>query len=210
MTEQIWYNDLSDFMNSNNYMKILPLQEMSTEQKLNAILRFALYLSVLLALLHANYKYLFIAIITALVSAVINQYSSGKKEMNEQFLKKNNAYIVDNKVCSRSTVDNPFMNPSIADITMNPNHPEACNLDNEEVKQMVEDNFNARLFRDVSDLYGNMSSQRQFYTMPVTTIPSNQTDFANWLYNRGTSCKEGNGEQCYRNIHFTEQNTFAR
>lgn len=200
MYDQIWYTDVPGFITNTNYFVIIPSQDMSFEGKLNAILRFAVYLGVFLALVRNDYTYLFIGVVTALVTIVLNEYEDRATEKSQKFLKKRNLDIVDNKVCSRSTVDNPFMNPSISDISLNPNHPVACDIERSDVKRTVETNFNARLFRDVSDLYGKYASQRQFYTVPVTTIPGDQKGFGEWLYNRGPSCKEGNGNQCWQNI----------
>ena len=56
------------------------------------------------------------------------------------------------------------------------------------------------MFIFIESLFNNKSSQRQFYTLPSTTIPNDQGGFANWLYNRGPSCKQGNGDQCWRNV----------
>ena len=199
-TERIWYENLQGFITNDNYYVILPTQYMTIEEKLNALVRFFVYLGVLLAILKQNYKYLFFGIVAALLSVLLHQHEQKSKLWAESFLQEKDLDIVDNRVCSRSTVDNPFMNPSIVDIQDNPDRPPACNLDNERVQDVVEDNFEARLFRDVSDLYGNHSSQRQFYTVPATTIPNDQTAFAKWCFGTGASCKEGNGEQCMANM----------
>ena len=53
---------------------------------------------------------------------------------------------------------------------------------------IVEDN--AEMPSDVNDVFGKMNSQRQFYTMPSTTIPNAQDDFAKWLYLNPKTCKE--------------------
>jgi hypothetical protein len=50
--------------------------------------------------------------------------------------------------------------------------------------------FGHNLFTDVDDLFGKMNSQRQFYTMPSTTIPNKQGEFAKWLYSNPKTCKE--------------------
>ena len=53
------------------------------------------------------------------------------------------------------------------------------------------------------DIFNKNITQRQFYTMPVTTIPNEQTKFANWLYATPPTCKEGNGDQCVKyNLEF--------
>ncbi len=199
--EKIWYEDIAGFLGADSYYVILPMQNMTLEEKLNAIVRFFLYLGVIMMLLKGNYRYIFFGLVAALVTVVVYQNERRDKEAAERFLEATQRTIVDNKVCARSTVDNPFMNPTMLDITENPDRPPACSLENEAVADVVETNFNERLFRDVSDLYGNMSSQRQYYTMPSTTIPNDQTGFAEWRFGRGRSCKEGNGEQCFDNTY---------
>ena len=199
--EKIWYDDLKGFMTADNYLAVLPQQNMSMEQKLNAILRFAIYLGVAMAIIKADYRYLFIGIVMGAITIVLYEHYRKEFKKNEKFLQQKNLDIVDNKVCSKSTVENPFMNVLNNEYATNPDRPPACNVLNDKVQQNIEDNFNARLFRDVSDIYGKMSSQREFYTMPNTTIPNDQQAFAEWCYGVGPTCKEGNGRQCLQNIH---------
>jgi len=92
------------------------------------------------------------------------------------------------------------MNPSIADITDNPERPRACNVTSNEVQQSIDSNFNQRVFQDVSDVFNKQASQREFYTVPNTAIPNDQGGFAQWLYGTGKTCKEGNGMQCFENL----------
>lgn len=203
--EVIWYEDIGAFLTLQNYFIILPMDGMTLEQKLNAIVRFFSYLGVMLMLLRADTRYLFLGIVAAIVSIAIYEHEKKDRAKAERFLEEKQLDIVDAKVCVRSTVDNPFMNPTLADITDNPDRPAACSTSHPKVQEAVEKNFEARLFKDVSDLYGRMSSQREFYTVPVTTIPNDAGGFAQWLYGAGATCKEGNGLQCqnnqYRYIH---------
>lgn len=198
--EKIWYEDVLGFFNNENYYRVIPMQTMTMEEKLNALVRFFIYLGVVLALLRSSYKYLFFGIVAAMMSIALYEYEKSRKVRTEKFLEKHNIDVVDNKVCARSTVHNPFMNPTVIDIVENPDRPAACVLEHDKVHDLVEANFEANMFRDVSDLYGKMSSQRQFYTVPSTTIPNDQEGFAKWLYGTGPSCKEGNGQQCYNNL----------
>lgn len=200
MSSKIWYDDPSSFITYDNYFTVLPTQDMTTEEKINAIVRFFMYLGIVLALVKTDYRYLFFGIIVAIISVFLYKHENHQKAKVEKFLIKNDLDVVNNKVCARPTVDNPFMNPSIADISDNPERPAACDLDNEKIKTVVKQNFNAKLFKEVSDLYGVTASQRQFYTMPSTTIPNNQAGFAEWCYGHGATCHEGNGIQCFRNI----------
>jgi len=194
--EKIWYEDLQGFITSNNYFTLLPSENMLLQEKLNALLRFFLYLGIILALIKADSRYLFFGIVAAIISILVYEMYKVQVKRKENFMNEKGITIVDNKVCSLSTVDNPFMNATMADYGYNPSRPAACNVLNEDVKEQMDENFNERLFKDVGDLYGKMASQRQFYTMPVTTIPNDQTGFAEWLYGTGPTCKEGNGMAC--------------
>lgn len=202
MTEKLWMDDLQGFMTAQNYYVILPSQTMTLEEKLNACVRFFIYLGVILALVRNDARYLFFGIIALLLSLVLYRHEQKDKRLAEAFLERKNMDVLNEKLCVRSTVDNPFMNPSVYDYGANPTRPAACDITHPKVQSAIDKNFYARIFRDVGDLYGTMSSAREFYTLPSTTIPNDQSGFAEWLYGRGSSCKEGDGDQCLRNIHF--------
>lgn len=104
--------------------------------------------------------------------------------------------------CRKPTPDNPYMNPFITDHN-NTNIPEACNSNDNNIKDEITKNFNRDLFMDVDDAFDKANSQRQFYTVPNTGVPSNLIDFANWLYKSPVTCKEDQ-EQClrYEDIRF--------
>lgn len=198
--DKIWYEDISGMFTYANYYTVLPTQDMTMQEKLNAIVRFFVYLGVLLALVRGDYRYIMLGIVAAVITVVINEYEVKKRVGNEKFLEQKQLDIVDNKVCARSTVDNPFMNMSIADISLNPDHPEACSLENPQVKSRIDKNFYTHMFRDVNDIYGKNASERQFYTMPVTTITNDQSGFSKWIHGTKPSCKEPKGgEQCAAN-----------
>lgn len=203
--EKIWYEDLKGSFTSSNYFIVIPSKNMTLEEKINAIVRFFIYFGIVLALVSSNYKYLFFGIVVCLLSFLIYEYEKTIKKEKTKFMDENNITIVNNDLCTKSTVDNPFMNNSILDYSDNPNRPKACDIENEDIKEIVESNFNKNLFKNVSDLYGKMSSQRQYYTMPSTTIPNDRDKFMNWCFApmvETQSCKEGDGLQCYRNLGF--------
>lgn len=201
MPEKIWYDDPSEFIGYTNYFTVLPTQSMTTEEKINALVRLFIYIGIVLALIKADYRYIFFGIIVALVSIVLYEYERKQVAKVEKFLQERDLDVVNNKVCVRSTLDNPFMNPTVSDIMDNPTRPAACALENSKVRDVVEKNFNEHMFKDISDLYGKTASQRQFYTIPSTTIPNDQGGFAEWCYGHGATCKEGNGLQCVANRH---------
>jgi hypothetical protein len=94
------------------------------------------------------------------------------------------------ETCRRPDKENPFMNPLLNDITLNPEDPEpvACNADDEEIKEKIVDCYNENLYRDVEDLFERYNSQRQFYTVPHM-YPNDQKSFADWCYKDDNICK---------------------
>lgn len=103
----------------------------------------------------------------------------------------------------RPTVENPFMNPNILDYN-NGDPPAASNVDDDEIKEQMTINYNHDLYQNVDELWDKKNSQRQFYTIPNTTIPNNQTEFANWLYKLPSNCKEDTS-QCLRYVDLKYQ-----
>jgi hypothetical protein len=100
------------------------------------------------------------------------------------------------KTCKKPSNDNPFMNPSFANYENN-NLLTACNVDDEDIKTMIHQNFTDNLFRDTGDLWDKFSSDRQFYTLPNTQNPNDQKQFAEWCYKQPDTCKQ-NQEHCLK------------
>jgi hypothetical protein len=155
--------------------------------KLNFITKYLIIISLLLTILFQNTNLLLLIPIFCLFIILIrNIYITEKYNNNHNS-------------CTSSTIHNPFMNPSVNDLLIHPNKPEACEYDFE--KTDITDNFYKGMFRNVTDIYNTEGSLRQFYTIPNTHIPNNQEIFAKWLYDDGKSCKEGNYEKCIKNIN---------
>lgn len=98
--------------------------------------------------------------------------------------------------CRRPSVDNPFMNPLTNDFGTE-NVPQACNVEDEEIKNEAVNFFNEDLYRDLDDLWDKKNSQRQWYTLPSTKVPNDQINFAKWCYSMPATCKE-NQTNCLR------------
>ena len=87
---------------------------------------------------------------------------------------------------------NPFMNVLIDEIKYNPTRPEAAAIDGPVVKATLDDFFRVNWYSDPTDVFGKSQSQRQFITMPSSTVPNDRDSFQNWLYKiPGKTGKEG-------------------
>jgi hypothetical protein len=92
------------------------------------------------------------------------------------------------------TAANPFMNILISEISDNPYRKPAADVQGVAVRAELDDYFNTMFARDPGDVFNRTQSQRQWVTMPSTTVPNDQESFANWLYRApGRTYKEGNG-----------------
>ena len=92
---------------------------------------------------------------------------------------------------------NPFMNVLVDEIKYNPNRPQAASVESPVVKATLDDYFRVNWFSDPTDVFGRNQSQREFITMPSTTIPNDRESYQNWLYKiPGKTCKEGGREAC--------------
>lgn len=198
--EKIWYQDITEFINKDNYFIIWPSKDMTFYSQLNCLMRFSLYFAIIVFVIKKDANILFIPIFMGIFTYYINMVEQQKKttenKLMESFDIMKDPYT--GKACHKPTQDNPFMNVLMTDYTKNPQRKPACSM-TPSVKKKVKKYFDTNLYRDVDDIFHKNASDRQFYTTPITTIPNDQTAFAKWLYSTGPTCKEGNGEICYRN-----------
>lgn len=100
-------------------------------------------------------------------------------------------------IVTRPTAANPFMNVLLDEIKYNPTRPPAEAVGDPNNRVNLDDFFRVQWTSDPTDVFGRSQSQRQFYTMPSTSIPNDQGSFQNWLYLiPGKTCKEGGRDAC--------------
>jgi hypothetical protein len=91
------------------------------------------------------------------------------------------------------TPANPFMNVLVTEIGDNPYRAPAASVLNQDVRVELDTYFQTMFASDPGDVFNHTSSQRAWVAAPVTTIPNDQSAFANWLYRvPGQTYKEGN------------------
>jgi hypothetical protein len=185
--DTFWTEDYKVLFYKEKITEFFPTIQMTLIEKLNAIFRMSIYLSILLYLLTGNYLYLYIMISVGLFTCFIYYTQKDNVELYFNSNEKQEQLVVTEDVTPN--VENPFMNINL--ITDNKEkEPAPPSWNNEKIQEDIEDKFGYNLYRDVGDLYGKSNSQRQYYTMPSTTIPNNQTSFAKWCYSTGPTCKE--------------------
>lgn len=100
-------------------------------------------------------------------------------------------------VVTKPTARNPFMNVLLDEITYNPKRPGADIIMQPMNQIILDDYFRVQWTSDPTDVFGRTQGQRQFYTMPSSSIPNDQGSYQNWLYLLpGKTCKEGGRDAC--------------
>ena len=205
--DPFWYNDPSILFRKDRLDEFYPSRNMTLIEQLNAIVRLFIYISILLMLFRKDMNYIFLIIAILVLTYAIYFYSDETVVFNTFTLDRNtlDTDIKVNKDTVEPTIDNPFMNVLLTDYTDNPNRIAVSSLNNynnKKLNEQVDETFYYNLYRDVDDVYDKYNSQRQFYTMPSTTIPNEQDKFVKWAYKTPPTCKEDNGYRCYGNLYF--------
>jgi hypothetical protein len=218
LSDKYWFQDFNVLLNTDVfYLK----SGMSYVEKVNTIVRLSIFIGVVASIVMRNYLYLYIPILTMLLTYVLYLFrqidKSQKMDTSNSQLKEKLSQNVDTNSTLNAVFDaqnelehfnnsksikdatypsqsNPFMNPLPFDSR---DRPEAINQSS--VSSRINKYFNRNLFKEIGDIFNKENSQREFYTVASTTYPSHQEDFANWLYKTPPTCKEGNGNQCVAN-----------
>ena len=181
-------------------INIIPLINMSFKDKLLAISNLIIFLSLIFALIFKNIIFILLGIVLLIFLFYIYLYDEKVKIDTHETLSNRNLGFYDNKICVKTSVENPFMNPSIVDYSNNNNNIKACPFNNEIINDNINTYFKKNVYKDINDFYERKFSERQFYTVPSTTIPNDRQSYEKWLYYKDKTCKENNGIQCYNNI----------
>lgn len=197
--ERIWYEDPIGLFKGDRIARFLPEAHAPLTQQLNAIMRFAVYFSVLMFFVGRRVCAMYSLVLAAAGTAAMNLASQADMFQDARGPEERETSSARPPACSRPTLDNPFGNVMLSDYSTEPDRPPACDLQDPAVADEVEGLFEHNLYRDVSDALHRASSSRQFYTNPSTTIPNDQGAFARWCYMTGPGCKEGNGDRCDTN-----------
>lgn len=211
-SDPFWAKEPKILFQSDRLAEFFPSSKLSNVENYNAIARLGIYISILLMLYHSQGKYAFIGILAALITYFLHKNdpltpfiktTSREQNSSPKPHPRESMETYENTQCTPPSLDNPFMNATMKDyLQADPktgaivDRPPACNPNDPETKKQIDKYFNNNLFKDVTDVFGKMNSQRQFFTMPWTTIPNDpQGDFAKWLYASPTTCKE-NADFC--------------
>jgi len=224
---QFWINQPSVLLDKDDISDLWPMPLMSVEQKLNAITRLVLLLTVLGFLVTSNINIIFTGLITLAIFVILykTQYnlnsdsssSAGANAPKKEGFVNSQMYNMLKPHLTTPTIQNPMMNVLLPEISYNPTRDEAAPAYNPEVEKDINkstegyvvldfeprnmteaEKLQKKLFADLGDKYEFDDSMRTFYTNPNTTIPNDQKGFAEFCFGDMISCKQGNEMACQR------------
>ena len=202
MYTPFWYNQPNILIDKNSLFEIFPIKEYDTVRKLNAVLRFSIYYTIIVFLYNRSTNIFAVPVVTAIVTYFI--WSKNKTIQTDQIdtnLRNDVPNLISlqdhNIGCTIPNKHNPFMNTPFFDVAANKELPQSCtSYDNKGIQRKIEKEFDKGLYRNYTDIFGKENSQRQFFTVPGRQGIPDQSSFAHWLYRTPDTCKEGNSLAC--------------
>lgn len=215
----IWLKNPLILFNKEQIKYLWPRENMSRNEKINAVSRLVIILSILGYLIMKNVNFLFTGLITLGIIAIL--YYAKLYKDKEDFSKKTVEPFTNTRVYqnvkdnfTNPTEKNPLMNVLIPEIKDNPKRKMAApaynpavekNI-NEKTEEFIVSNFDddpkikKKLFSNLGDSFEfEQFAQHNFYATPNTQIPNNQKEFAEFCYGDMISAKEGNDYALIRN-----------
>jgi hypothetical protein len=217
-----WSENPNIILNTSYVFEFFPTDAMSYSQKLNSISRLVIVLTIVGFILTRSIRIIIVSAITLFSIHLIygnhiksentdkdlEGFKSPALDMLNDMNKSTSPEVFDNP-----TPENPFSNVLMNDYDYNPHKKPAPPIAKPEIsdnilsdaKSMVQKlnpgqpNIADKLFRDLGEQFVFEQSLRPFYSTASTTIPNDQSGFADFCYGSMISCKEGNLFACARN-----------
>jgi hypothetical protein len=216
---QLWFDQPSILMKKSDISELFPTDTMSSNQKLNAIVRVVILLSIIGYVITKSPYIPIIALVSMFATVVYGK--SVKKEgmtnpskvgldlqgnlQNEMRIRlsKNPTMSKDVDEHTMPSKSNPLMNVQLTEINDNPTRKAAAPSYNpaiqDKINHSTKDSLDPRLFKNVGDEIQFEHSMQRFHTTANTEIPNDQEGFAKFCYGMMPSCRGGDDKACVKN-----------
>ena len=211
---EFWTKNPAILLDSNYITELWITNNMTKNQKLNAISRLVILLTLIAYGLTRNIRILISGIITIVALIFVNYLNKNNESFTNIRNKMNNQLdkiYLNPDYFTQSTVKNPLSNVQPQEIIDNPKRKDAPPSYNKKVEQQINNNtkeiirknFNdkdidKKLFNDLGDNLQFENSMRQFYSTASTTVENDQESFLKFCYSDMNSCKDGDVDQCIK------------
>lgn len=168
-SEPFWVSEPSVLFSKETWYLFVPQANMSVKAALNAVVRFSIYLSLLLVMTTRDAMYILFIPAVMLATIFLEKWFPEAKKMTEGF--QSGPVVTGYKGEERTmpSTDNPFMNPTLIDINETPDRPPAADSTDRVVRDRVNESFaqTSNIYMNTSDVFDLVQSQRNFYTVPA-------------------------------------------
>lgn len=221
---KFWSEDPNVLLSQTYLLEFFPTENMTFNQKLNAVSRLILILTIFGFIYTKSIRILIIS--TIIFGCIFFLHLNEKRKMaaaaaaaaNTEGYENPSMDIAPNRDIERDflapSLTNPLGNVLMTDYEDNPQRKPAPPIDNPKIVDEILENakdfvikYNSsqpdiaeKLFHDLGDNFDFEQSMRPFHSNPATEIPNDQTAFAEFCYGGMISCKEGNNFACARNL----------
>jgi hypothetical protein len=149
-----------------NYLDFYPTSKMTVKEKIMAIIRLLLYMTIISILVFRRVAIIFIIMMIIMIIIYYRMENEKKKE------------------CYKSTIDNPAMNVTYIDRIKNKERLPACKTD-------IKENIQYNLYENEKDINMTKNQERIFYTQPITTNMVDMKEYLEYIYGKNNkNCKE--------------------
>ena len=184
------FDDPKQIVRADKVIEFWPTGVHTSAERVNATARFIIYATCILYLIRRDVR-VFILGSTCLGVLYVMEMNNMIKEGKARPLAVKEGYET---ACQLPTYDNPMANVLMSDYDGRPDRPSACdyNTVRGDVNQMLSGTipYGPQKSRSPIPEFQRNAYARQFVSGPVTSIPGDQTAFAEWLYG------EKNGSIC--------------
>lgn len=193
MNNVFWFDNPTILLKNKYITKIFPTNKDSLEEKLNAISRLIIFITLILYFIKPNYNlFLFSLFLLFLIIFIF-------KRKNKKNIKEGLETCILNRNYNNLTMPtktNPLMNVLLPEIQENPKRAMAapsfdCNMQ-DKINAAAIQSTQQNLFKDLGDNLNFYNSMQRFYTTANTKIPNDQKAFAEFCYTNTAQCKDTN------------------
>lgn len=179
-----WFENPKSLFDAGKVFEFWPTSDQTSGERVNSTTRFVIYATCIIYLIRRDIR---IFILGAMVIGVL--YILDKSKMvrpGRARPESSDDQYRSGFGCQMPSDDNPMGNVLLTDISDNPNRPQACYYPSVRpaVKRTLDDTFPYDAGRSRSPMpeQQRYAAARQFVSNPVTSVPGDQTGFAEWCY----------------------------
>ena len=175
------FDDPKEIIRTDKIVEFWPTKKHTAEERVNATARFIIYATCILYIIRRDIRvfilgFTCLGVLYVMESSNMIKGASISKQDNTEFY----------SACQKPDADNPMANVLISDYDGRPDRPSACNYHSvrDEVNHILSGGipYGPQKSRSPMPEHQRNAYSRQFVSGPVTSIPGDQTGFAEWLY----------------------------